>query len=298
MTVHLRDVLDEMGIGAVSVRSLKAAPNRHWLVRTADGLVVLRRYQSRRRFAYLEWESRLMQGLARAGWPVSSQVARPIEAGGHVWWAFTHLPGRSPSPRSPSGRRAEQRHRGRLLARLHRDLAGTSDLGQREGWVRAEEVFHQRDGGVSLDEALSSLARRRPDEAEVLRRHAERARSRLEELGASGLPAIAIHGDFAPWNLRFRHGRLSGILDFDLSHLNHRVADFALSWRGRDDEVIHGYHEVEPLSDQEWELITPVWWTWCLAGARDQLSRDPDPDLTWVLSHITRRSELTDRVAF
>ena len=48
-------------------------------------------------------------------------------------------------------------------------------------------------------------------------------------------PFVIAQGDFAPWNLRFQGGRLSGILDFELAHWDHRIADFALAWRGKYD---------------------------------------------------------------
>ena len=41
---------------------------------------------------------------------------------------------------------------------------------------------------------------------------------------------MVVHGDFTPWNLRFQNGTLSGILDFELAHWDHRIGDFALSW--------------------------------------------------------------------
>jgi Ser/Thr protein kinase RdoA (MazF antagonist) len=132
----------------------------------------------------------------------------------------------------------------------------------------------------------------RRDEARILQWHADRVAELLSELRADTLPAIVIHGDFAPWNLRFHRGKLSGIFDFDLSHLNHRVADFALSWRGMHDEVVHGYMEIDQLSEIELELITPVWWAWLLAGARSQLTREANSNLDWVMTHITRRSPL------
>ncbi|MCA1839305.1 MAG: phosphotransferase family protein [Actinomycetota bacterium] len=94
--------------------------------------------------------------------------------------------------------------------------------------------------GPAPQEILASLERTRPDEARVLRWHSERAQERLRELHTETLPAIIIHGDFALWNLRFRSQHLTAILDFDMAHLNHRVADFALSCWGQHDDVVHG----------------------------------------------------------
>ena len=60
---------------------------------------------------------------------------------------------------------------------------------------------------------------------------------------------VVLHGDFTCWNLLFEHGHLTGVLDFEATHLNYRVADFALAWRGQQSDVIRGYEEVSPLSD-------------------------------------------------
>ena len=70
-----------------------------------------------------------------------------------------------------------------------------------------------------------------------------------------------------PWNVRYLRGALSAILDFDAAHLDLRVADFALSWRGRHDEIIRGYEDVSPLEPVERELIIPVQWAWVIGSA-------------------------------
>ncbi len=66
--------------------------------------------------------------------------------------------------------------------------------------------------------------------------------------------------------------RLSGVLDFESTHLDFRVADFALSWRGSYDEVVHGYEAVHPLSDLDWQLLVPVFWGWLFLGVKDEIS--------------------------
>ena len=97
---------------------------------------------------------------------------------------------------------------------------------------------------------MSENERERSEEVHVLRWHLKRARKRIAELQPETWPGIVIHGDWTPWNLRFVDGRLSGILDFELAHFDHRIGDFALSWRGKYDDVIHGYNEVSPLTPE------------------------------------------------
>lgn len=77
--------------------------------------------------------------------------------------------------------------------------------------------------------------------------------------------------------------------------LNHSDLKDQFPGRGKHDEVVHGYMEIDPLSEVEFELITPVWWAWLLAGARSQLIHEADSNLDWVMNHITRRSPLMPR---
>ena len=77
-----------------------------------------------------------------------------------------------------------------------------------------------------------------------MRWHIDRAQENFERIDLDRAETIVLHSDFAPWNLLFEDERLTGIIDFDGTHLNYRVADFANSWRGYQDEVIDGYHDM------------------------------------------------------
>ena len=44
------------------------------------------------------------------------------------------------------------------------------------------------------------------------------------------------------------------MLDFDAAHLDLRVADFALSWRGQHGDLIRDYEEWSPLEPVEWAV--------------------------------------------
>lgn len=182
---------------------------------------------------------------------------------------------------------AEQRARGRLLAEFHVDLARLGDFGQRKDWRRCEEIL----GDPTLDRLLAEHERERPEEIRLLRWHLDRARARIAELHPHARPGRVIHGDFTPWNLRYTAGRLSGILDFELAHWDHRVGAFALSWRGRYDEVIHAYAELSPLEPEEWELLTPVWWAGLIEGACRHLAEGTRDD-GWIVKSLLRRSPL------
>jgi aminoglycoside phosphotransferase (APT) family kinase protein len=60
---------------------------------------------------------------------------------------------------------------------------------------------------------------------------------------------IIVHDDFTPCHLRFKDGRLSGILDFELAHWDHRVDDFALARRDNYDDSA-GIKDLPPSSGE------------------------------------------------
>ncbi len=279
------EVLERLGVGAVA--ELGGRLNRHWLVAARGERLVLRRcYQS---IDDLDYELRLLKRLAALGWPVAPAVGGPVELGGQVWCLFPFLPG---DPASVADPVAEQRARGRVLAAFHADLARVGESGQRGDWRRGEEIL----GDPTLERVLAAHERERAEEVRLLRWHLERARERVAGLRLRERPGMVIHGDFTPWNLRFKDGQLSGILDFELAHRDHRVADFALSWRGKYDAVIHGYAEVSPLEPEEWELLTPMWWAFLVGLAVRHLAAGTRDD-GWIAKQLLRRSPLMGRDA-
>ena len=87
------------------------------------------------------------------------------------------------------------------------------------------------------------------------------------------------------------------MLDFEATHLNVRVADFALSWRGCYDEVVHGYEEVHPLDDLDWQMLVPTFWAWLFIGVKAWIEGMNSAELQradfgWQIKHMMRRSAL------
>lgn len=263
--------------------------NQHWLVNFRNERLVLRRWTKLSEVDDIEYEARLLKSIAALGWPVAPVVEGPVELWGQMWCLFPYLRGDPPSIDKPID---EQRARGRLLAQFHADLVKLRGFGQRGSWRRCENILCDR----TLDQLLLEHERKRPEEVRILRWHLERARERVAGLKLQARPGVVIHGDFTPWNLRFQDGKLSGILDFELAHWDHRVADFALSWRGKYDEVVYGYDEVSPLEPEEWELLTPMWWAGLIEGACRHLSEGTRDD-GWIIKKLLERSPLMGRDA-
>ena len=265
--------------------------NAHWRVTTLDGDVFLRRSVAPRTGEAVEYGLALLDRLATRGWPVPRPASGCITEAGRVWVAFEALQGRPRQIRSEGGRLEEQRTRGVLLARLHADMNDVTELGQRPGSVRAEDSFGH------LEAQLGGLARTHPAEARSLQQHLDDTRQALAALHAEQQPVQIVHGDFSTWNLLFADKRLSGVLDFDLARLDHRVADFALSARGGAEAVLSAYDEVSPLSDMDWALLVPVFRAWYLSQASEKFvgTTIPAPQLGFVLNHLNNPPIATRR---
>ncbi|WP_219838261.1 phosphotransferase enzyme family protein [Paenibacillus sp. R14(2021)] len=258
--------------------------NKHWLVNLKGERFVLRQWSNGTPLEDVEYEVNLLASIAQLGWPVAAVIEGPVMLAGNIWGLFPFLHGEPPSA---ADAKTEQRARGRLMAQFHYELSKLSGIGQRKDWRRCEEILID----YELDRLLSAHEQRRPEEVRILRWHLERARKRVERLELHSRPGIVIHGDFTPWNLRFHEGKLSGLLDFELAHWDHRVGEFALSWRGKYDEVVLGYDEVSPLDPAEWELITPMWWAGLIEGACRHLKEGKQDD-GWIIKKLLERSPL------
>ncbi len=292
------EVLMQFGVRLIA--SLGGRINQHWLVEAHGEQFVLRCWGQSPLISdpalhskSISYEVLFTTYLAALGWPVAAIVAGPVSFAGQVWSLAPFLAGEAPAADSQiHGDCKEQRARGRLLAEFHMALAQAPDLGQRPGWRRCEEIL----ADPALDDTLNENEREHAEEVHVLRWHLERARERVAELQPEKWPGTIVHGDFTPWNLRFTGGRLSGILDFELSHWDHRIGDFALSWRGKYDDVILGYAEVSPLEPEEWELIAPLWWTQLIDGACVDMQHGIRSD-GWAINKLLLRSPLMGNTA-
>jgi Ser/Thr protein kinase RdoA (MazF antagonist) len=283
------DVLERLGVPGATARAVGGRANRHWVVTSGGERQVLCRFAAERSLRSVEYQLEVAARMRAAGWPTPDPVAEPIVAGGCVWSLLRYLPGRRPLPRGDDAVRREERRRGRLLARLHADLQALPCV-QRDDWRETLRIF---DG--SLDAVFRGRWPQLSAEIAFLRAETAATGTLLQRLAPSAPPPIVIHGDVVPWNLRFRRGQLTGILDWEFAHLDQRVADFALAWRGRHHEVVRGYEDESPLDDVERALIEPVRRAWLLDGARRVLERHADegvPDLSWTIRQLRRRPVL------
>ena len=216
-------------------------------------------------------------------------------------------------PGSPARRLSVTRaSKASFLAQLHRDLASWDAPGQRDGFGRAWELdlyVAANCDYASLNDLLSVFGQEHPEIARAIRSQKYAMLRELSTLGYGELPAVPCHFDFHHDNLLFQRGTLSGLLDFDLAHLDARVADVASSIfldcfappayseisPTLAAQFVAGYVEHAPLSDAELQLIVPLiraailgLVVWRLAG----WARGEDRE---IALHSLRRS-VTDRL--
>jgi Ser/Thr protein kinase RdoA (MazF antagonist) len=262
--VPVRAIAALWGVAPRRVVRIGGDRNVHWAVDAADGRYLLRCYRADRDAAAIAYEAAVLAHLGAAGWPVAAPIGPTRDWDGRTYALFHRLPGRS-GRRGPEPA-AGQRRRGRLLARLHADLAGLA-LGQRSGWRRLDRFAREEAGPIAAgarDRLPAGPVR------DALVRHAEQTALDLTGCPAD-LPRSVVHGDLVPWNLRWRHGELTGVLDFDDVRLDLRAADVALARRWGGDGVVAGYRSAAALSAAEAALLAPLWRAWTLVFAADLL---------------------------
>ena len=278
--------------GIVPVSCLGGRQNRHWLVEYRHSQLVVRGY-SVEAFPDIDYELDVLKRLDEAGWPVPVAVEDPIQVDGRTWGLFKFLPGACRTTNSSGERRA----RGRLLAELHQATAPLGRMGQRRGFGLSDDVI----GDAGLIDSIRRYEELRPSEGRIMRWHIDQASEVFNRLDLHSAVTTVLHGDFAPWNLLYEGESLTGVIDFEATHLNYRVADFANSWRGYQDEVIEGYEEVSKLSELDRELLAPAYWAWMFIGVRQAIETALAdnvalPDLEWQIRHLLRREGLMSRL--
>jgi aminoglycoside phosphotransferase (APT) family kinase protein len=271
----------------VPIEYLGGRSNQHWLVESQGSRLVLRGY-SDEAFEDIEYELEVLSRLRLMAWPVPVLVEQPVQAEGRAWCLFTWLPG-LPMANSPE----ERRTRGRLLADLHESTGSFAEMGQRRGFCLSDDMVRD----TALVSAVRDYERICPAEGHILRWHLDRAQESFDSIDLPRAETIVLHSDFTQWNLLFEAEKLTGVLDFEATHLNYRVADFALSWRGYQDEVIDGYQEVHKLTDLDWELLIPAYWSWLFHGVKADIKaitsgKVPPHRFEWQIKHLMRRSGL------
>jgi homoserine kinase type II len=269
-------VLELLSVHPGEVSLLKDEPsgNGNWLVTGPGGRpAVLRRYHPGAAPAELAYEHAVLGHLAAAGWTVPEPLSEPVRYEGW-WYCLTrHVPGRPARPEGP----VQRRRRGRDLARLHLALRGLgARLGQRPGWRPAHTTVGAYDG-LDWQACVRGLTAASPRLGAWAESADRQARGALAAIGADELPLTVIHGDFAEWNVHYEGGRLAGVIDFGLAHLDSRPYELAIARTYRAPEAAAAYRaELArggwPLSPLEEAAVVPVYRAFRLGMAAWQVS--------------------------
>jgi Ser/Thr protein kinase RdoA (MazF antagonist) len=255
--------LSLLGIRPGRVVALSDVPlgNANWLVETVGGQrLVLRRYHSRTTREDLAYEHAVLGYLAGLGWVVPAALGEPVRWQGW-WYCLTrYVPGEA--VRAEDAR--QRGRRGRDLARLHLALRDAAErIGQRPGW-RPQHSAVTVHAGDYWEERVRGLAAVSPRLAGWARAAATQTHESLAALGADDLPVMVVHGDFAAWNVHYDRGRLAGVIDFGLTHVDTRPYELAIARTYRAPEMIDSYRAVLaalgwPLNELEEAAVTPVY---------------------------------------
>jgi Ser/Thr protein kinase RdoA (MazF antagonist) len=255
-------VLAVLGMTGARVVTLKDVPgqNASWRLESGGREVVLRGYHLLHTPADLAYEHAVLAHLGASGWVVPEPASELTEHQGR-WYCLTRfVPGAAEAAETAG----QQRRRGADLARLHlamRELAG--QLGQRPGW-RPQHCAVTVHTGLDWEPGVRGLAEVSPRLADWAQAAAADTRAALLAIGAGALPLTVIHGDFATWNVHYRRGRLTGVIDFGLTHLDSRPYELAIARTYRAPGTIAAYRDGVagsgwPLSDLEEAALQPVY---------------------------------------
>lgn len=247
-------VLELLGVRAGSIVVLKdvAEQNASWLIGTPGReQLVLRRYHRRATAADLAYEHAVLRYLADAGWAVPVPVSGLVQDAG-LWYCLT----RRVAGQAVARENLRQRtRRGRDLARLHVALRGLGGrIGQRPG-CRAQHDGVTVHTGIDWQACVRGLTAVSPWLGSWASAAAEDTRAALAAIAASELPLTVVHGDFAEWNVHYRRGRLAGVIDFGLTHLDSRPYELAIVRTWRAPEAAGAYRA--ELARSGWPL-TPL----------------------------------------
>jgi Ser/Thr protein kinase RdoA (MazF antagonist) len=295
MTDPAAHVLMRLDVPARSVRTLKDVPgeNASWLARTGAGQrVVLRRYHAGATAADLAYEHAVLHHLALAGWVVPEPVSDLTEHDGAYYCLTRLVPGRA----VPDESVPQRRRRGRDLARLQLALRALgARIGQRPGW-RAQHAGPTVHTWLDWAACVRGLLAVSPPFGQWARAAAENTSAGLAAIGAAALPLTVVHGDFAEWNVHYARGRLAGVVDFGLTHLDSRPYELAIARTYRAPQAAGAYGaELArlgwPLTDLERAAIEPVYRAFRLdqaAWAVQAGLRAGRIDLAAVQRHLAR----------
>jgi homoserine kinase type II len=219
----------------------------------------LRRYRRGIREEEVVFEHSLIEHLVGRAAPVArihharsgkSYLRFPqVEEGLPVYFTiFEYLPGEDRFTWvDPALTEQELASSAAVLAQLHTDAAGFTPLGRRmePRLVDLLPLIAATWSGCSGKSRGTAFDARMRECADLVSSSIGATHATLTEPSAFSLPAMTIHGDYHPGNLKFIGHEVSGVFDFDWSKIDFRLFDlglalwyFCTAWRGAEDGML------------------------------------------------------------
>lgn len=228
-------------LAATSVESLEETHRSVWKVITSDKQYFLKRYLFQFNVDSVQWEQDLIKQLKIHGFslalpePVTTaQGTLCVEYQGNVWSLMDVVPGRSLVPNDLNPACAHQI--GQVLAQYHR-AAARVNLSQRPGNASMLTIEGLRIPGGDVDAFAKAIEKAQPTNSvealllsngQMMLQECQRLQKCLNNSVDEGWMTLPIHGDFSPWNLMIdADGQIAGIIDFEYSLMDYRIADLA-----------------------------------------------------------------------
>ena len=211
-----------------------SALNERWRVEPDGGgeVVILRRCSPASVPAGAQFEHEVLWHMWTAGWPVAPPLPAQdgcdvITTGSGRWSLFAFLPG-APAPADDS---LFLQRKGAVLALVQRDLATWEAPGARPGFGRVTDLHAplRRHGFEDFADLATWWEEFDPGRAAAIRAVRARNLQALELRGYGGLPDVTVYGGCFGDNVLFEGKDVTGLLAFDSTHRDVRVADPALS---------------------------------------------------------------------
>lgn len=253
-------------------------PRAHvWWVVADDKWYILKRYHAWLARDAIVYEHSVLRFLAERGLPVSAPLAAKtgetvVPSGSALWGLYPALAGQASPQRDwmwRAPKAAEQ------LALLHTALAGCTPLGV---------VHHAWQAWTA--ERLHALIGAWPYVSEVGDGLVLAVRDHLMahyfDGGHAELPLGLVHGEFAPSNVLWRGDQLAGVVDFEKTHQDTFLLDFASGLASRHPPLLRAvvatYTRVRPLSAVERHYLPEAMLLGALIGLHAQLVLKGDYD--------------------
>ena len=287
---RVEEVLSHYGLDVIS--SPKNLPNtrrnRNLMVQTSDGLKILKLYRDDWKTSTITFEHSILTKLAALDFPaprlLKMQDGRTwLPIGAHIYCMFDFIEGNNHSSKFLV---RQQRVRmmatsGRLMARVHRTLAGFLPEGEHHlgfqdysGERHRHMAWHENKvkkltaSSKKLIKAEDSMhANRLIDDAG----HLLDDLNQLDEtLNQASLPRTIIHGDYGLHNLIYQNLDEAVPVDYELARLDWRLSDLVSAvskFRYKDGsydsesitQFIHAYQMEYPIDADEWRYFPLVW---------------------------------------